>query len=51
MDCNELFLCCLECLRTHQGCCSSECTNGRVRPYHETAKPFRKKCCYTESPR
>lgn len=44
MDCNELFLCCLECLKKHKGCCSCGCMEGRVRPYHETAKPFRKKC-------
>lgn len=42
MDCNELFFCCLECLRAHKGCCSEGCEQGRVRPFHETAKPFRK---------
>lgn len=44
MDCNELFFCCLPCLREHKGCCSAEClAQGRVRPFAETAKPFRKK--------
>lgn len=42
MDCNELFHVCLDCLREHQGCCSSSCQKGRVRPYREDAKPFRK---------
>lgn len=43
MDCNELFVCCLECLKKHIGCCCSSCIKkGRVRPYQETAKPFRK---------
>lgn len=30
MDCNELFLCCLDCLRKHRGCCSSECLAGGI---------------------
>lgn len=44
MDCNELFLCCKECLNTHKGCCQESCTSGRVRPYEEqnAHKPFRK---------
>ena len=43
MDCNRLFFCCLSCLREHKGCCSEAClTHGRVRPYTENAKPFRK---------
>jgi len=43
MDCNKLFLCCLSCLREHKGCCCEAClTQGRVRPYTENAKPFRK---------
>jgi len=43
MDCNALFLCCLDCLKTHRGCCSSACScEKRVRPFQETAKPFRK---------
>ncbi len=42
MDCNELFLCCSECLKAHKGCCSCDCEQGRVRPYQETAKPFRR---------
>lgn len=44
MDCNELFVCCPECLKTTQGCCCTACTEGRVRPIREdgSAKPFRK---------
>lgn len=43
MDCNELFLCCSECLKAHKGCCSSACENAqRIRPYQENGKPFRK---------
>ena len=43
MDCNKLFICCLSCLKTHQGCCSASCKDtGRVRPYKEDAIPFRK---------
>ena len=45
MDCNHLFLCCPECLKTHAGCCSIECqTAPRLRPYHaqDAHKPFRK---------
>ncbi len=45
MDCNELFFCCVECLRKHQGCCSEACLRGRVRPFKESAKPFRKMRC------
>jgi UPF0176 protein len=42
MDCNELFFCCIDCLRTHRGCCSDSCLEGRVRPYKESSKPFRR---------
>ncbi|HSX26077.1 MAG TPA: rhodanese-related sulfurtransferase, partial [Chlamydiales bacterium] len=43
MDCNELFVCCGECLKGHRGCCSEECQKeDRIRPYQECAKPFRK---------
>ena len=44
MDCNELFICCVECLKEQQGCCCSKCQEGRVRPYREdgSSKPFRK---------
>jgi UPF0176 protein len=44
MDCNELFICCPECLKKTQGCCCPDCTKGRVRPIREdgSAKPFRK---------
>ncbi len=43
MDCNELFTCCLSCLKVHQGCCCVNCLEtGRVRPYKEDAIPFRR---------
>ncbi len=43
MDCNELFIACVDCLRAHKGCCSSECEcASRIRPYQENGKPFRK---------
>jgi UPF0176 protein len=43
MDCNALFVCCLDCLKKHRGCCAQSCIDGgRVRPYQENAKPFRK---------
>jgi UPF0176 protein len=43
MDCNRLFFCCLSCLKQHKGCCSDSCLNSdRLRPYKESAKPFRK---------
>ncbi|MBX7066809.1 MAG: rhodanese-related sulfurtransferase [Parachlamydiales bacterium] len=43
MDCNELFLCCSDCLKVHKGCCCSECEAApRIRPYQENGKPFRK---------
>ena len=43
MDCNELFLCCPNCLKEHKGCCSKECEAApRIRPYQESGKPFRK---------
>jgi UPF0176 protein len=45
MDCNELFLCCPECLQQYDGCCQVACkTAPRLRPYHhqDPHKPFRK---------
>ncbi len=43
MDCNGLFICCPDCLKGHKGCCSDTCAcEPRIRPYQETAKPFRK---------
>lgn len=45
MDCNELFLCCQECLKKFAGCCQESCIHAkRVRPYHhqDAHKPFRK---------
>ncbi|MDP1608617.1 MAG: rhodanese-related sulfurtransferase [Chlamydiales bacterium] len=49
MDCNELFICCQECLQAHRGCCSSACQQGRVRAIREdgSSKPFRK-CSHEE---
>ncbi len=49
MDCNELFLCCPDCLPIHSGCCQESCkTAERVRPYHQIGhKPFRKWYHYT----
>lgn len=42
MDCNALFVSCPECLKKHNGCCTASCRQGRVRPYQENGKPFRK---------
>lgn len=43
MDCNDLFLCCPDCLNEHKGCCSDHCAcQERIRPYEGNAKPFRK---------
>lgn len=45
MDCNDLFLCCADCLKTFSGCCCTECQKApRCRPHHEqdAHKPFRK---------
>ncbi len=51
MDCNELFICCSNCLKTYAGCCQAECQAApHVRPYHHqtTHKPFRRKHHYPE---
>lgn len=43
IDCNNLFLCCPDCLKKFTGCCCSECQQGpRLRPFHEQTahKPF-----------
>ncbi len=45
MDCNGLFLCCHDCLKLHEGCCSESCkAASRLRPYHHQNphKPFRR---------
>ncbi len=46
MDCNELFLCCPNCIDNFKGCCSAACLaeEDRVRPYEKEGrpKPFRK---------
>lgn len=44
-DCNDLFLCCKECLVKFGGCCQKSCQEApRVRPYHhqDPHKPFRR---------
>lgn len=46
MDCNQLFLCCSDCLHQVKGCCQVSCMDApRCRPYHaeEAHKPFRRK--------
>lgn len=51
MDCNELFLCCVDCADQQYGCCSHKCTTApRRRPYlsQERPKPFRKAYLYQE---
>ena len=43
MDCNELFMCCPDCLEKFKGCCQESCEHAeRVRPYQFSHKPFRK---------
>lgn len=45
IECNHLFLCCPECLKTFIGCCCSDCQKApRLRPFHEQNphKPFRR---------
>lgn len=45
MDCNELFLACLDCAEKKQGCCCETCeSEPRRRPFvkRERPKPFRK---------
>ncbi len=50
MDCNELFLCCRDCLKQFQGCCQESCRTGiRVRPYKLACTPFRKWYTYAKS--
>ncbi len=52
MDCNELFLSCLDCAEKSRGCCSDECGQAqRVRPFEkmERPKPFRKWYNYADN--
>ncbi len=50
MDCNELFLCCRDCLKQFCGCCQDSCQKGsRVRPYKLACTPFRKWYTYANS--
>lgn len=49
MDCNDLFLCCPECIQASQGCCQESCQcSTRVRPVNlqNPHKPFRRKHTY-----
>lgn len=47
MDCNELFLCCPECLKAHSGCCQSLCMQAkRIRPFKLVHTPFRRMHTY-----
>lgn len=40
MDCNDLFLSCLECAKQLNGCCSKTCQKeGRLRPFDPSATP------------
>lgn len=54
MDCNELFLCCPECVEQFHGCCQFSCQHAkRVRPHMYSGKPFRKwynYACAKEAP-
>lgn len=45
MDCNKLFIACIDCAAVHRGCCSTSCSDkNRVRSFNpkERIKPFRK---------
>ena len=47
-DCNELFLCCPDCLHKFVGCCCEHCTTQpRLRAYRTdgSSRPFRKGEC------
>ena len=49
MDCNELFLCCEDCMKEFYGCCQESCKCGtRVRPYKLACTPFRKWYTYAK---
>lgn len=51
IDCNELFLCCLNCIKELNGCCSESCCQApRLRPveFQNPHKPFRKKHHYLQ---
>lgn len=51
IDCNNLFLCCSECLKKHIGCCCTACTTStRMRPFHELSahKPFKRWYVYEQ---
>jgi len=44
VECNNLFLCCSNCLESHKGCCCDDCKEApRVRDYREAiGHPFRR---------
>lgn len=51
MDCNELFLSCLDCAERLKGCCCIDCVGApRVRAFEkaERPKPFRRRHHYTQ---
>ena len=39
MDCNQLFLCCLQCIKDMKGCCSLACQSQVCRPFNESHRP------------
>ncbi|WP_348663491.1 rhodanese-related sulfurtransferase [Chlamydia vaughanii] len=44
-DCNNLFICCDDCIATTKGCCSNECSQApRIRSFSSSRgnKPFRR---------
>lgn len=50
MDCNELFICCEECLKKFYGCCKQACCqSNRVRPFKLANTPFRKWYTYAKT--
>lgn len=52
IDCNCLFLCCLECIKASKGCCQTSCKEApRIRPvnHQNPHKPFRRKHHYVNN--
>lgn len=52
MDCNKLFVCCLDCLEQYKGCCRASCMESkRLRPFNQVQNtPFRKWYHYLDEP-
>ncbi|MDF2576786.1 MAG: hypothetical protein K0S74_270 [Chlamydiales bacterium] len=49
--CNQLFICCPECVKQFMGCCCEECSSSpKLRAYQQQGphKPFRRKHLYRE---